>query len=206
MNRSSLVFIGLAALLLGGLFVLGQGSQQETLLQETLLQETLLQETLLQEPAVKTLGAPTTGLNYRFYDPFEVEIQYDEYQDPVAYALGENYMPGKKPFAQEHLEITLPLDGVVEYKAIMDEGDSIVYRWQVKKGETYFDFHGHPTTGETEFYNRYRVGESDSGSGSIVAAFSGQHGWYWMNISDHPIVIELDVAGFFDRIERIAIE
>jgi hypothetical protein len=190
MNRSSLVFILLAALLLSGLFMLDTGPKQKV---------------LLQAPDVTALVEPT-GLSYRFYDPFEVEIQYDEYQDPVAYALGENYMPGKKPFAQEHLEITLPLDGVVEYKAIMDEGDSIVYRWQVKKGETYFDFHGHPTTGETEFYNRYRVGESDSGSGSIVAAFSGQHGWYWMNISDHPIVIELEVAGFFDRIERIGLE
>lgn len=191
MNRSSLVFIGLAALLLGGLFVLDQGSQQEP---------------LLQESAVKALGAPTIGPNYRFYDPFEVEIQYDEYQDPVAYALGENYMPGKKPFIQERLEITLPLDGALEYKAVMEEGDSIVYRWQVKKGQTYFDFHGHPATGETKFYNRYRAGESDSGSGSIVAAFSGHHGWYWLNISDHPIVIELEVAGFFDRIERIELE
>ncbi len=190
MSRSSLVFIGLAALLLSGLFVLGQGSKQET---------------PLQTPVVKAHGAPA-GLNYRFYDPFEVEIQYDEYQDALAYAVGENYMPGKKPFAQERLEITLPLDGGVEYKAVMDEGDSIVYRWQVKTGQAYFDFHGHPTAGETKFYNRYRAGESDSGSGSIVAAFSGHHGWYWLNISDHPIVIELEVAGFFDAIERIGLE
>lgn len=190
MNRSSLVFLLLAVLLLSGLFVLDHGAKQKA---------------PLQTP-VASAPAPPTGPNYRFYDPFEVELQYDEYQDPVAYALGENYMPGKKHFNQERLEITLPLDGSVEYKAIMDEGDSIVYRWQVKKGQTYFDFHGHPATGETKFYNRYRVGESDSGSGSIVAAFSGHHGWYWLNISDHPIVIELEIAGFYDGIERIALE
>lgn len=191
MNRSSLVFILLATALIGGLFGLRAGPEPEP-----------------ENTTSVVYPSTSIGLSYRFYDPFQVEMQSDEYGDAVPYALGENFRQGDKPFAHERLTVSLPLDGRIEYKAVMDEGDSIVYRWKVveEQGQVYFDFHGHPDSAETKFFNRYLEGESGNGSGSIVAAFKGHHGWFWLNISDHPIVIELEVAGFFDRIERVALE
>ena len=189
MNRSSLVFILLATALIGGLFGLRAGPEQVP-------------------ESISPVAHPSTptGPVYRFYNPLQVEMQSDEYGDLLPYALGENYRHSDKQFTHERLTVSLPLDGGVEYKAVMDEGDSIVYRWKVSEGQVYFDFHGHPNSAETKFFNRYREGESDTGSGSIVAAFKGHHGWFWLNISDHPIVIELEVAGFYDRIERVAVE
>jgi hypothetical protein len=31
-----------------------------------------------------------------------------------------------------------------------------------------------------------------------VAPFSGEHGWYWVNLNDHPVTITLTVTGYFD--------
>ena len=57
---------------------------------------------------------------------------------------------------------------------------------------------------ETDFFTRYSEGEASSDSGSIVAAYKGQHGWFWLNISDQPVTITLEVAGFSDRNVLIA--
>ena len=40
-------------------------------------------------------------------------------------------------------------------------------------------------------------------SGSIVAPFSGNHGWYWLNIEEHTIEITLKVAGFYSEIKEL---
>jgi hypothetical protein len=36
-----------------------------------------------------------------------------------------------------------------------------------------------------------------------MAAFTGQHGWFWLNLSQGPVVIELNVSGFYDKIVEI---
>lgn len=202
MNKSSLIFIVVAALLIGGLLGLGLSSQAPGLSDGVASTSTQAPEILKSE----TVAKAASPLQYRLYDPKSVEVRSDEFGRAEPHAVGENFMPGKKAFKLEKKNISLPLDGSVEYKAVMDEGDSLVYQWKVKKGEVYFDFHGHPYTEETEFFNRYLEGESASDSGSIVAAFTGHHGWYWLNIADHPIEIELEVVGFFDRIDIIATE
>jgi hypothetical protein len=181
MNRSTLFFIIVTTLLVGSLIGVNIQPQQTA---------------IVADSSVTT----TTGLNYRLIDPNDFTIQYNEFgrADPVT--TGENFVSSNKSFKHEILEIPLELDSSVEYKAEMEQGDSIVYRWSVDNGDTYFDFHGHPNTLETEFFTRYREGEGSTGSGSIVAAYKGQHGWFWLNISDHPITIKLEVAGFYDKI------
>jgi hypothetical protein len=43
------------------------------------------------------------------------------------------------------------------------------------------------------------------GHGSLVASFSGEHGWYWVNISEKPVTITLTVAGFYRDIVNYGI-
>ena len=33
----------------------------------------------------------------------------------------------------------------------------------------------------------------------VVAPFSGEHGWYWLNISEKPVTIKLTVTGYYDK-------
>ena len=67
----------------------------------------------------------------------------------------------------------------------------------------YVDFHGHsPDWVNKEAFVRYL--ESKEGlkeeHGSLVAPFSGEHGWYWVNLADHSMTITLTVSGYFDDI------
>lgn len=105
-----------------------------------------------------------------------------------------------------HLVIDLPVDGAVEYKVIMGQGDAIVFDWNMDQGEVYFDSHGHDSAFGEDFFVRYQDAKADSQSGMIIAAFSGEHGWYWLNMHDGPTAITLRIAGFFERVIRLEVE
>jgi hypothetical protein len=34
-----------------------------------------------------------------------------------------------------------------------------------------------------------------------VAPFTGEHGWYWLNVSEGPITIKLTVTGYFTQLK-----
>ena len=40
----------------------------------------------------------------------------------------------------------------------------------------------------------------------IVAAYDGQHGWYWQNLEPDDVTLTLEVAGFYDEIVEIALQ
>ena len=78
--------------------------------------------------------------------------------------------------------------------------------WVVGKatdgGLVYSDLHGHDPAAGQEFFVRYREDQEGAteATGSLVAPFDGEHGWYWLNIHDGPVTITLTVTGFFDDI------
>ena len=37
-------------------------------------------------------------------------------------------------------------------------------------------------------------------SGSLVAPFNGEHGWFWLNVSDTPVKIRLTVTGYQQKL------
>jgi hypothetical protein len=112
-----------------------------------------------------------------------------------------------RPFRTDTVDIPLAAeDGDLEYKLQMREGDAIVYSWRVLEIDNpdwfYSEFHGHtePTpdgVGEVMFYRR-ETGSSDNGS--FVAPFEGIHGWYLQNQTEQPVVVRLEVAGFYEVI------
>jgi hypothetical protein len=83
-----------------------------------------------------------------------------------------------------------------EVKAVMDAAQVIVYSWKAEGGDVYTDFHGHePNAGEG--FVRYEEQQSGrEGHGSLVAPFSGEHGWFWLNISEQPVTITLTFTGY----------
>lgn len=122
--------------------------------------------------------------------------------------LGDPYARTQPaPFRSETLTIALDVGEQVEYKAVMKQGDALVYHWKLANGIVYFDFHADP--GEAaeaypdQYFIRYQEGEEGESAGSLVAPFDGFHGWYWLNIEDNPIEITLTVHGFYDHIEEL---
>lgn len=95
----------------------------------------------------------------------------------------------------------------VEVKAVMQQGDALVYSWKLLEGETvYTDFHADPLQPEGYpdlYWIRYLESETASASGSLVAPFAGNHGWYWLNIEENPVKIELEVRGYYESVEEI---
>lgn len=110
-------------------------------------------------------------------------------------------------FRSDTIDIPLGPHGELEYKLGIDEGNAIVYEWNVLDIEDpellYSEFHGHTepvnNVGDLMFY---RKAEGGTERGSLVAPFSGIHGWYLVNGSDEPIVVRLEVAGFYDLLPQ----
>lgn len=112
-----------------------------------------------------------------------------------------------RPFRSEKMVIALDDLEQVEVKASMKQGDALVYSWRLIEGETvYTDFHADPHQVDQYpemYWIRYHESEDPSATGSLVAPFDGNHGWYWMNIEEGPVKIELEVHGYFESIEEI---
>lgn len=108
------------------------------------------------------------------------------------------------PPKTQTLRIQLDFDGRTEVKAVMRKSKVIVYSWKVEGGDAYVDFHGHDPARGDAFWVRYEEAGQEEGitgrSGSLVAPFDGEHGWYWLNTSQEPISIELTVTGYFDKL------
>ena len=105
--------------------------------------------------------------------------------------------------------IDIPLDAreELEYKLGLNEGDSIVYQWDAvdlkDPAMLYAEFHGHTepvnNVGDLMFY-RKATGATERGT--LVAPFTGIHGWYLRNDTEAPIVVRLKVAGFYELLRQ----
>jgi hypothetical protein len=89
----------------------------------------------------------------------------------------------------------------------LNEGYSIVYQWDavdLKDPESlYAEFHRHTppvdNVGDLMFYRKATGGTE---RGTLVAPFTGIHGWYLRNDGEEAIVVRLKVAGFYELLEQ----
>ncbi len=133
--------------------------------------------------------------------------EFDFYEPET---LGDPYSRTQAAkFRSDTITIELDVGEQTEYKAIMKQGEAFVYHWKLEKGIVYTDFHADPGENAAaagypdQYYIRYAESETAESSGSLVAPFDGNHGWYWLNIEEEPITITLEVHGYYDRIEEL---
>lgn len=151
------------------------------------------------ETMISTGGAPP----FRYFGPDDVPAGWVEANAGDPYAPGENFVAHDSQWKSESVEIELPGDSRVEYKIFMGQGDAFIFNWQVEGEEIYYDFHGHDDAFVEDFYTRYEDGRATGRSGTIVAAYNGQHGWYWQNLEPDDVTIILEVAGFYDGLVKV---
>ncbi len=97
-------------------------------------------------------------------------------------------------------------EAAIEYKVAMQPGQSIFYRWTAMTLDgapaavpVEVDMHGHdvPPEGQPETVVDYRKERALSGQGSLTAPIAGIFGWYFRNHAPDPIVIRLEIEGFY---------
>lgn len=105
-------------------------------------------------------------------------------------------------YAATDEEIVLrPREGL-EFKLQVQRGDAVVYFWSASK-PIYYEFHGEPTTEAGKAYLPYKsywkLTDWLSG-GSLVAEFTGTHGWFFRNDGAEPITIKMTASGYYEEV------
>jgi hypothetical protein len=85
-----------------------------------------------------------------------------------------------------------------ELKLAMKKDEVAYYQMIVKGGRVNFDLHAH-AGGEAISYEKGRG--STVSEGKIVAAFDGNHGWFWRNRDKTPLTVTLKLRGAYSAIK-----
>lgn len=129
------------------------------------------------------------------------EVEIPDFGEPVPLPNPEVHQDQLEPARSDTLEITIPGDGETEIKTVLGANKVLVYSWKTDRGSIYSDFHGHDPEFTDEFWVRYEEHqEGNEDNGSLVAPFSGEHGWYWLNYNEFPVTVTLSLTGFYDDI------
>ncbi len=106
------------------------------------------------------------------------------------------------PYRADKMEVILPPNKGVEVKTHLAKGATLIYSWKTKNGQMVnHDFHGEPVDAGKDEFESFILGNGVTESrASLIAPFSGVHGWYWKNLSDEPVTIVLSASGFYTDI------
>ena len=99
----------------------------------------------------------------------------------------------------ETLTIPLAPGQETEIKTVLKEAQVILYSWKVDRGTIYVDFHGHDPEAGSDYWVQYEeLQEGNASEGTLVAPFAGEHGWFYQNYNEFPVVITLNFTGYYD--------
>ncbi len=81
----------------------------------------------------------------------------------------------------------------------MQENAEAQYMWTVDGGKVNYDLHGDGDRNGIS-YKKGRGVERDEGT--LKAAFTGNHGWFWRSRNREDVTVTLNVKGEFQEIKR----
>ena len=115
---------------------------------------------------------------------------------PAAPAIARPTLEQAAPAWRDEVSYTLAPTQGIEIKLVMSEGARAEFEWTANGAVLNFDTHG-DGGGQSVTYEQGR-GVPDQ-SGELVAAFDGNHGWFWRNRTDAPVTFTLRTRGEYDR-------
>lgn len=101
---------------------------------------------------------------------------------------------------RDQMSFTLAPGQGTEVKLRMKEGEKAFYQWRVEGGAVNYDTHG-DGGGRSISYVKGRGVPADEGE--LVAAFTGNHGWYWRNRGQADVKLTLRTRGAYSDIQRV---
>lgn len=106
------------------------------------------------------------------------------------------------PYRSDEMEVVLAAGKGVEVKTHLAKGATLIYAWKTKNAEQVnHDFHGEPINAkENEFESFILENGVSESRGTLVAPFTGVHGWYWKNKTGEPVTVVLRSSGFYSDI------
>ncbi|ORE90747.1 putative ORF2 [Aurantimonas sp. 22II-16-19i] len=125
-----------------------------------------------------------------------------ERQSSIFGAIGSLFVSAAvaQEMRQDEMTITLAPGEGAEIKLTMQEGEIASFAWVVSEGGAVnYDTHG-DGGGQNVSYEKGRAVSSDEGT--IQAAFTGNHGWFWRNRGDAPVAVTVRTSGTYTAFER----
>ncbi|MEQ8506047.1 MAG: transmembrane anchor protein [Rhodospirillales bacterium] len=107
--------------------------------------------------------------------------------------IGTAHAQEKEPWKDE-VRFELKPKETHELKVTMKEGEVTEFEMIVEGGRVNFDLHAH-AGGKNASYEKARG--STGSKGKIVAAFDGDHGWFWRNRDRKTVTITLRLRGAY---------
>lgn len=113
--------------------------------------------------------------------------------DPVEVAVAEaTEAASAAPEWRDEVSYTLAPGEGIEVKLVMEEGQVARFAWTANGGVVNYDTHA-DGGGQSISYEQGRAVPEQAGE--LVAAFTGNHGWFWRNRTDAPVTLTLRTAG-----------
>lgn len=108
------------------------------------------------------------------------------------------------PYRTDGLEILVAPGKGVEVKTLLAKGATLIYTWKTKNAALVnHDFHGEPVNAKENEFESFILEKGVSESrGTLIAPFTGVHGWYWKNKSAGPVTVVLRASGFYSDIYK----
>ncbi len=107
-------------------------------------------------------------------------------------------------YRADEMEVVLPPGRGLEVKTRLSKGETLIYGWKTTNAEKVdHDFHGEPVNAKENEFESFILEDGVSESkGTLIAPFTGLHGWYWKNTSDAPVTVQLRASGFYTEIYK----
>ena len=102
--------------------------------------------------------------------------------------------------ASDESVFTLAPDQGFEIKLVMEKGAKAKFEWFTDGAGVNYDTHA---DGAGINYHGYGKGtDTARQEGELLAAFKGQHGWFWRNRTDKDVTITLRTRGDYTDIKE----
>ncbi|WP_372927458.1 hypothetical protein [Marinobacter sp.] len=101
---------------------------------------------------------------------------------------------------QDEVRVVLTPGEGTEYKLTMEEGNVARFSWESEGGPINYDTHGNGS-GQSISYEKGRGVPEDEGE--LVAAFTGNHGWFFRNRNDSDITLVLRTGGDYGQLKKV---
>lgn len=118
----------------------------------------------------------------------------------VANAAGDS---ANAPVHRDSITVTIAPQEGIEVKLAMTKDQLASYSWSADSGAILFDLHGEGPASAGRPSQSYGQGVLRRADGDIVAAFDGNHGWFWRNPTSHKITVTVKAWGDFAELKKM---
>ncbi|MCK6264503.1 transmembrane anchor protein [Vibrio sp. ZSDE26] len=105
-----------------------------------------------------------------------------------------------EPVWKDKIMLSLKPGQGAEVKLVMEKGQVAQFKWTSKGGPVNYDTYG-DGNGNSISYEKGRGVPNDEGE--LVAAFTGNHGWFFRNRNDKVVMVILRTNGDYAEMKRV---